>query len=217
MKLKTTNKIVFEQAKQHKDNCIELIGCDNLCKCDSIIENIVKENKICNKKNTFIKVFGLNNKFYYKISHRKNFSFISSEIGLGHLEKREDKIYLKRISVLIALEEDKAINTHGCCYNFDCNCDEEGMLIISNYNPTDIIPLLADKHCIISSIDEYVASPVHISKNSIVGRIEEDIQSIPIESLLNKIIRYDEVDGKVKFFNGSRWLTMVEEVDENTN
>lgn len=216
MRLKTTNRIVLEQAIQHSDHSIELIGCKNLCECDQILENLVKENKICDKKNTFIKAFGLNSKFYYTISHRKDFSYYSHEVGLGYLEKVEDKIYLKRIHTVLVVENNQIINTYGCGHTFNCHCHEDGMLLISNYNPKDLLQLLVDKHCIISSIDECVASPVYIDKNSLIGRIENNIQSISIPSLLNQIIKYDEVEGKVKFFTGSKWITLVEESHEDT-
>lgn len=215
MRLKTTNRIVLEQAIQHSDHSIELTGCDHLCECDILIENLVKENKICNK-NTFIKAFGLNSKFYYKISHRKNLEYVSCEVGLGHLEKKEGKIYLKRIETLFAVEDDKIVPTFGYAHTFHCHCHDDGMLIVSTYNPTDLLQLLVDKHCIISSIDKCVASPVYVDKNSVVGRIEDNIQSISIPSLLNQIIKYDEVEGKVKFFTGSKWITLVEASDEDT-
>jgi hypothetical protein len=214
MKLKTTNKIVLEQAIQHKDNLIELVGCKNLCECDIVIDNLVKQNKICDKKNTFAKNFGFNSKFYYKISHRKNLEYLSCEIGLGYLEKKEDRIYLKRISTVLAIENNQLINTYGSAHNFKCDCHEEGMLLISSYNPVDMMHLLIDKNCIISSIEAGVASPVYVNKNSIVGRLNGNVESISIPSLLNQIIKYE--DGKVKFYNGSRWINLVEEKDENT-
>lgn len=214
MKLKTTNKIVLEQAIQHKNNKIELVGCSNLCKCDSVIENIVKQNNICNSKNTFVKVFGLDTKFYYKISHRKNFEYCSCEIGLGHLEKIKDKIYLKRISTILAIEGNETRNTYGSAHTFSCLCEKDGMLLISNYNPTDFLQLLPDKNCIISSINEFVATPIYVEENSIVGRLEDNVASIPITNLFNQIIKYE--GDKVRFFNGNRWITLAQEIDEDT-
>lgn len=214
MKLKTTNSIVLEQGIQHKNNSIELVGCKNLCNCDVVLENLVKENKICDKKNTFVKNFGFNSKFYYKISHRKNFEYSSGEIGLGCLEKIDNKIFLKRIQTFIAIDNGKIYSTHGSCQTFDCTCDDDGILIVSTYNPIEYLAILIDPHCIISSIGEGIASPVYVDKNSVVGRLGENVESISIKSLLNEIIKYE--DGKVKFFNGDKWINLVEENNEDT-
>lgn len=214
MKLKTTNKLVMEQGIQHKNNLIELVGCNHLCHCDKEIENIVKENKICNRKNTFVKNFGFKHKFYYKVSHRKNLNFCSCEVALGHLEKIDDKIYIKKLSSVYVIDNGSTYVPYSEGFSFNCNCEEDGILIVTNHNPIELPLLSIDQNSILYSIGEGVSNLVHINKNSVVGRLNNNVESISIPSLLNQIIKYE--DGKVKFYNGSRWINLVEEKDEDT-
>ena len=219
MKLKVTNQIAIEKGIQLENNDIKLIGCECLCDCDDhkIISGFIKEHNCCDKKNSFKKVFGFNHKFYYKIEKFDQSNVASYEVGIGYLEKNDKDIVLKRHQPLFFSTE-KGLNpcpSFAGHIKFHCECDHH-LLIVSNYFPDNYLQILADPHCIIASIDKHFPSPVYIDKNSVIGRLQDSIQSINIQSLLNQIIKYDENTNTVQFFNGTRWIKLMEQVDENS-
>lgn len=213
MKLKTTKETAFEQGIILENKDIELVGCNKLCECDKVIGDFVKYNSICSKKNSFLNVFGLNSKFYYLVEHYRGDTVKSYEVGIGYLEKQGKKTLLKRFRPLyFSLDGSAPAPCVGPPTYFYVNQGE--FLVVSNYTPRTYIELLPDPNCIISSVGPYVPQTVYVDENSVVGRFDENVQSIPISLLLNKIIKYE--GDKVKFFNGMRWITLAEEVDEDT-
>lgn len=216
MRLKTTNKIAIERGIQEDNTSdILLVGCDSFCECDKTISDFVKHNKICSKGNSFLKLFGLNTKFYYRIEVQNCGILVSYEIGMGYLEKVEDKIYLKRNRPFFySIDNLPAVPSNDVPVKFILN--DHDYIVVSNYTPMTYLELLPDPNCIISSIDSFSPTTVYVNKNSILGRLDKNVESISIPSLLNQIIKYDEVEGKVKFFTGSKWITLVEESDEDT-
>jgi hypothetical protein len=219
MKLKVTNQIAIEKGIQLDNNDIKLVGCECFCHCDKakVISGFIEENNCCNKKNSFKKVFGFNTKFYYKIEKVDAAHVVSYEVGIGYLEKNDKDVILKRHQPLF-FSSDKGMApcaSFSGCLKFHCECDHT-FLIVSNYFPDNYLQILADPHCVIASIDKHFPSPVHIEKNSVIGRLGDNIQSIDIPSLLNQTIKYDENTNTVQFFNGQRWIKLVEKIDENS-
>jgi len=213
MKLKTTSKIAIERGIQTSNTDIELIGCESLCECDKTLHDFVKHNNICSKGNSFLKLFGTNSKFYYRVEVQNCGVLVSYEIGIGYVEKVDGKVLLKRFCpIYYSVDNLPPVLCNEKPFIF--KLEKHDVLIVSNYTPTTYLELLPDPNCIISSIESFCPTTVYVNKNSVVGRLNSNVESISIPSLLNQIIKYE--DGKVKFYNGSHWINLVEEKDENT-
>jgi hypothetical protein len=215
MKLKISKQIAIEKGIELENSDIKLLGCECLCECDKNLSDFIKHNSCCNTKNSFKKIFGFNTKFYYKIEKYDHSNIMDYEVGIGYLEKDNKDIVLKRVQPLF-FSKDKAAPcpSFAGCVKFNCECDHH-FVAVSNYFPDNYLQVLPDSNCIIASIDKHIPSPVYVDKNSVVGRLDNDIQSIDISSLLNQIIKYDEATNTVQFFNGQRWIKLVERVDED--
>ena len=215
MKLKIPTKIAIEKGLELENSDIKLLGCDCLCESDKNLSDFIKQNSCCNKNNSFKKVFGFDSKFYYRIEKRDHSNITKYEVGLGYLEKDGKNTILKRIQPLYFVENGKTpVPSFAGCENFKCECDHN-FLVVSNHFPENYLQVLPDAHCIISSIDKHLPSPVYVDKYSVIGRLDGNIVSMPISSLLNQIIKYNEDSGFVEFFNGQRWIKLMEKTDEN--
>lgn len=215
MKLKISNRIAIEKGLELENSDIKLLGCDCLCEHDKQLSDFIKYNSCCSKQNSFKKIFGFDTKFYYKIEKHEHSNVVKYEVGIGYIEKDGKDTILKRIQPLYFSENGQApCPSFAGCSQFKCECDHQ-VLVISNYFPDNYLQVLPDAHCIIASIDKHLPSPVYVDKQSVIGRLDGDIQSLPLSTLLNQIIKYDENSGCVEFFNGQRWIKLVEKTDEN--
>lgn len=211
MKLKITNQIAIEKGVELDNTDIKLLGCECLCECDKNLSDFIKQNSCCSKKNSFKKIFGFDTKFYYKIEKHEHSNVVKYEVGIGYIEKDGKDTILKRIQPLYFSENGQSpCPSFAGCSQFKCDCEHQ-VVVVSNYFPDNYLQVLPDAHCIIASIDKHLPSPVYVEKNSVIGRLDGDIQSIP----LNQIIKYNEDSGCVEFYNGKRWIKLVEKTDEN--
>jgi len=210
MKLKITNQIAIEKGLELENSDIKLLGCDCLCEHDKNLSDFIEQNSCCNKKNTFKRVFGFDSKFYYKIEKHEHSNIVKYEVGLGYIEKDGRNTILKRIQPLYFSERGGSpCPSFAGCTSFNCECDHN-FLVVSNHFPENYLQVLPDAHCVISSIDKHLPSPVYVDKYSVIGRLDGNIVSIPISTLLNQVIKYNEDNGCVEFFNGQRWIKLNE-------
>ena len=130
--------------------------------------------------NTFSKVFSKDAKFYYRIDQLHRNSIVKYEVGLGYLEND----LLKRFRPLYhGVQADQpAPSANGPQY-FVPNEGEQ--LVISSYIPRMFHEALCDPHTIVTSIAPFVPHPVALSENSFLGRLDDNVQSIPFSSIFN--------------------------------
>lgn len=180
MKLKTSPILAVERGKHvENSNDIELLGTEELCEYDDSFKYAILNKDLNNKSNCFCKVFGLDCKFYYMITMGDRY-----EVGIGYLEKQKKKFFLKRSLPLFYTDTGTDIlPSYNLCKTFYTGSSD--YLIVSSYTPRTYIELLQDSNCLITSIAPFVPSSLHIDKNSVVARLDDNIVSLSLEDLFN--------------------------------
>jgi len=173
MKLKTTNKLIIELASVFDKNKLLLAGVpENIGEVDGVFYSQLSDD------NLFSKNFGEDCKFFYNASILCEKKCSISEVGLGYLESPN---VLVRENPLYTLHDDSFHRAFGLI-SLDCQHDDEKLLVTS-YLPSNIHELLYEDNCIITSNHPHCPSPLKIEKNSLLVRLNEEIQSIPIGNL----------------------------------
>jgi hypothetical protein len=130
--------------------------------------------------NSFSKVFNKDSKFYYRIEQSNKNALVQYEVGIGYLE---DNI-LKRFRPLYhGTPTDPAYPSSNGPQFFAVNTDDQ--LIVSSYIPQMFNEALCDPHTIVTSIAPFVPHPVALSENSFLGRLDDNVQSIPFSALFD--------------------------------
>jgi len=210
--IKTRNKTIIESGKQTEGSRdIEFCGCGTLknCQVDYLEEFANRKDN-----NKFSKVFDHKEQFFYHISKRNKDEILSFEVGVGTIQKKKNKCLLVREKSFYCSKDGTNIFPDNSLL-IDFTCFDGEFLIIAQYIPSTYIELLYEPNSIIASKESLIPMSVNIEENSILGRLQEHITSIPIQSLLNQIIKYDETTNTVQFFNGQRWIKLVERLDED--
>ncbi len=166
MNLKTSQTLAIENFKQLPNSYdIELLG---------------SPSPYSNSISSFIAVFGKNVKFFYKASTNKNNLIVNYEIGLAYLEGN----ILKRFKPLYhgTSGADIFASNNGPQF-FTANEDE--YLVVTSHNPTHFNELLCDANSVITSVAPHVSHPVSLAENSFLGRLDDNVQSIPFSALFD--------------------------------
>jgi len=130
--------------------------------------------------NTFSQVFSKDSKFYYRLEQINGKTLVQYEVGIGYLEGN----ILKRFRPLYhGTESDPAYPSSNGPQFFAVNKGDE--LILSSYIPKMFNEALCDPHTIVTSIAPFVPHPVALSENSFLGRLDDNVQSIPFSSIFN--------------------------------
>jgi hypothetical protein len=165
MNLKTSNQLAIESFES-------IINCYDL-------KLLGSPHPYSNENNSFSNIFGNNVKFFYKAVKIKNNAIVKYEVGLGYLE---DNI-LKRFNPLYhGLSEGPLPSSNGPQY-FVAETGES--LVVTSHVPTNFNELLCDPNCVIASVAPHISHPVHIPNNSFLGRLDDNVQSIPFSELFN--------------------------------
>lgn len=181
MKLKTSAVPAVERGRPVKNSHdIELLGTEALCDCsDQSLQLAITSKTFTNKSNCFCKVFGFESKFYYSISLRERY-----EVGIGYLEKNKKQLFLKRSLPLFYTDNGTdVIPSYNLPRTFYCS--DSDYLVVSSYTPRTYIELLPDANSLITSIDPFIPSSLHIDKNCVVARLDDRIVSLSLEDLFN--------------------------------
>jgi hypothetical protein len=166
-------------------------------------------NKHIGPDNSVSNVFGLGeeNKFFYTVASFKNNAVVRHESGTGYAYEKDGKNYFCRY---LPLYTGKAIDHKQLCkkdtrYIAPKDC----VNVLYSTCPQDYNFLFFDKNCTIISTDVISPQALQINKNSLLGRLDDNICNIPIASLYQNIFKYDEKTDTVKFFDGIKWRTLA--------
>jgi hypothetical protein len=211
--IKTNKKIILETGQQIEESYdIELCGCSKLknCNIDLFEEYAKQKNAPC-----FKQAFKTKEKFFYKIVQHGPIKISKYEVGVGHIESKNNKFLLIRDKAFYFSTDGENVSIDNDRFlNFECLPDE--FLVISQYVPYSYIELLYEPHSVIVSEDAFLPFSVDIKKNSVLGRKGGLIESIKIEDLLSNLIRYNEQEECVEFNNGKKWIKLPEKINEDT-
>ena len=179
MNLKTTTQLAIEIGCIDQDNNLYLCGTEGLSQVSDPLALAIKNNDL-NHNHTFKNVFGFDCKFFYVIEQMKDGDTIRYERGLGNLYQHNDKIYLKR-SPMVAGKNHKEISfDRTICTRFQC--EDCSHLVVHSTYPQSYIECLADKNSIITSIESFIPHSFVVEENSVVGRLDGNVESISFKN-----------------------------------
>ena len=145
--------------------------------------------------NELIETAELDSLFYYSATQfkiaRETFhnQKLAVEQGVGALSKKGERFIFNRVmihSVYEAKDDGQLAKTRelGCQpYDFQNN----DFFTIYAHRPDNYLEALMVDHSVLCSIDPYEPNPVHLSANSVLGRINGRIQAISFEELKSLI------------------------------
>ena len=128
---------------------------------------------------------GLNQRFFYKVQHyefRNNKkSLISGERGVGEIYKKRKDFFLRRhfaIGVFDSVSSYRPDN--GTPLEFSAADD---YFVLESYRPVDYHEALASPYSVLCSIEQNSPSPVELQEGTLLGRLDDRIQSIDAQEL----------------------------------
>jgi hypothetical protein len=193
MKLRTSKTQALEKAKVLSNLLdLELLGTEALATINNQYKRLLEEKEISSSQNSFISIFGLNTKFFYSVTLVCE-SHGFTEFGIAYIEQQEEKFILKRFRPFYMIENGATIVVKKIR---PIICDRESYVLASSYAPTTFVEVLTESNSIITCESPHLPTSVVVDKNSVLGRHDGNLESIPIESLVdeetarNSIIQY---------------------------
>ena len=165
---------------------IKLQGTSALALVNEQTKEAAKKNIIDLTKSHFKENFDSEDGFFYAVSLIDD-KYVNQlyEVGIGYL--KDDGTTLHRAKPLYFATEDGQLhsNMNGPTEFFvdhdDCH------IVVSNYIPSNLIELLVQPNSVIATSDtEFVPLMVHMDKQSILGRLDDDIENISIDDISQK-------------------------------
>lgn len=183
MKLRTSKTQALEKAKVLSNLLdLELLGTEALATINNQYKRLLEEKEISSSQNSFISIFGLNTKFFYSVTLVCE-SHGFTEFGLAYIEQQEKKFILKRFRPFYMIENGATVISYK---PRPIICDRESYILASSYTPTTFVEVLTETNSIITCESPHLPTSVVVDKNSILGRHDGNLQSIPIESLVDE-------------------------------
>ena len=157
---------------------LRLLGVDAIKKSKAdlrsfAIEQLLLQNVIPTKQN-----------FFYKVEHYDNDSYsrnlISEEYGVGEIYKKGRGTFLKRefVTRLIVGTQEQTVD-HDKFYKYP-NSD---FLLVKSYIPSNYLEIFAYPFSVLCSIERNIPTPVELEENTLLGRLDNTIQSIDKDEL----------------------------------
>ena len=155
---------------------------------------------------------------FYKIAVTKNEIKNSyEEFGIAELIKENDQILLKRLQCFHYVVDGHLTTARSIP---EIICPDDHKIIISSYLPEDYRHLFTLDHSVICSEDAFSANPVQLQENTLLGRLDNRLQSIDQNELWSILlndtkkpvkgsIRYNNKDACFEGFNGKAWRALM--------
>jgi len=181
MNLKTSKIVAIELAVSNYYNLdLELCGIRALSKFNKTVSLSLDTS---DTEHSFENIFGYNCNFFYNVEKIKDDKVICSEYGIASIEKIDDKVFLNRNRPIYLNANNKITQCHNGPHHFQCEDSE--YLAAYSVVPSSYIELLANPNCVIGSSAPFCPSPIPIDSNSFLGRIDDNVQSIPFNQLFS--------------------------------
>jgi len=177
-----------------------------------------------NENNTFSKNFDEDCCFYYQLWHYKGNEALLNEVGVAELQKVEGLTLLNRKFVLYNQVSEHEVTPTPAFYTNEPTGEHE-YLQVSHFPIQNAMQLFLNEHSI-----PYSSStgplPLIVEPNSVVGRLDGEIQNINIHDLIKSkkpvvvkssklpskpskgTLVIDSSDGRLKIYNGKVWRTI---------
>ena len=157
---------------------------------DLILWNIEQSLKIENEYTSVLQevkmlqdLFLPEQNFFYKIqcfdSPKPGRKLIRSERGVGEIYKRYRKFYLKR-EYSTHLEDAQGERKSG---GYLVDFPQDGFIVCYSYIPESFLDLLVYPNSVVCSINQHSPTPVELEERTLLGRLDDRIQSIDSNEL----------------------------------
>ena len=162
----------------YRDNQIELLHADEFKRAGSRFTGILPEDISLRKS------FDLETEFFYTIENFdseeiKTRKLAQYERGLAHIEKSGNKLVLVRD---VSIETKEILQNCGTSDGF-LKFPDETYLVVGSYIPNNYQDLYIQDNSVVCSTAPRTPSPVEIQENSLLGRLEGEIQSVSSSEL----------------------------------
>lgn len=175
MSLKITPSLSLELAEDIKDNTFLLLGHENL-------ESTVPRIGLL-KDALFSEHYDSGDHLLYQASLVYKGHDHLQEVGLGIFKRKGNKCYIQRENALYYIDESKNIIPSDRLLNFPCDPHNDEQLILSCYTPKTIQEVLYLPNTIVTCETPHLPTSVELDKNSLLGRLNDNIESIDIASI----------------------------------
>lgn len=163
----------------------------------------------------------LERNFFYQIKQTKNERIYSyEEFGVGKFYAELNSIFFRREYVFIY--DDGISRGRPNLGNAPelPEDDNESKFVILNSTPSSVRELLVSENSVICSTNKFTATPIELQDNTLLGRLDNIIQSIDQNELWSILlkdnqdpvkgsIRFNDKDGCFEGYNGERWRTLM--------
>jgi hypothetical protein len=222
MKIQKTLTIAYESAEAYLPvtNSLKMLGTEALY---TLLPGLQHAN-ITSKTHSFISIYDFDHSFYYRIDRMDGDESVANEIGLGTLTEHNGNIVLIREQpIYVQAINDEKRAAYGT-RPLNLRHLKNNTLIVTSYIPTNIVEALPDPHMIIISLADHSPHPLKIEKQSVVGRLDDTIESIKISDLTSSVaptykntneapkikglIIFSEEWDCLKYYNGTEWKSI---------
>lgn len=157
-----------------KNNVIKLLDVKQFKHTGSHFTGYIQE------EDSLRRTFDKDTSFFYTLE-----TFDNTDINSRKLNRQEKGLaHVKKVGKDLVLIREVALSTNE--QGQDTPRDEKGFfelpddsyVVIGSYIPTNYIDLFYRKHSILCSTDELSPSPIELEKNSLLGRLEGEVQSL---------------------------------------
>ena len=222
--LKTTQRTVLEGCEiVPNSSSLKLLGTD--IASEQVLKYTTQNLGINQEDNSFFSNFDENCCFYYQLWHFDGRNPILSEVGVGEIQDAEGVRVINRKFALYNQSGENDVSPNPAFYTAVPE-GEHQYYHIQHFPISNAMQLFLNENSIPYSSSNGPL-PLIVEPNSLVGRLNGDIQSINITDLLTKqnksvvvkssklpskpskgTLVIDSSDDKLKIYNGKVWRTI---------
>jgi hypothetical protein len=198
--------------KTKEADSLLLLGCKNC-----------KVYKSGNQDTDLRSLYEPEKNIFYKIAVTKNeLSNSYEEYGVGELVKSKKQVFLKRKNVLRIINIHHTFGATESSSRFvpEIDLPEDHSILVFSYLPEDYRSLFSLDHSVICSEDEFSANPVQLQENTLLGRLDDRLQSIDQNELWSMLLQNNKkpVTGSIKYnkkdkcfegYDGKQWRALM--------
>ena len=213
------NNLAYEAAEHSPQFGLVMLGTEALREYLSDLDS----KHLRSSDHSFVAVYGLDQHFYYKIERISLGKPVVHEIGVGLVTENSGKIVLDRVHPILYQYKDEQprIILNQTPPAIRTNPDD--IIIISSYVPSSLLEALPASNVIITATGPHQPHPVEIAPYSLLGRLDDDVQSIKLKDVpscaksyptvndapeVKGLIIYDEEWDKLRYYNGEEWRSL---------
>lgn len=155
---------------------------------------------------------------FYKIAVTKNEIKNSyEEYGIAELVKKKKDIFLKRKQCFHFIQDGQKSSARLIP---EIECPSDHKIIVFSYLPEDYRHLFTLPHSVICSEEAFSANPVELQERTLLGRLDDRLQSIDQNELWSILlnnnkkpvkgsIRYNSKDECFEGYTGEQWRALM--------